>query len=168
MPDALLVPLAASRPGHWWRLALVAAGGSLGGGLLSYAAGRAAPVEPLLRRLPMISPPMTAAATTWLAAEGPRGLRHQPLSGLPFKVFALLAGSRRLPLGQFLLWSLAARGARFVAVSGTAALLGRALAPRLRACGWLLLLLWGVVFLLGLRQTTQAWERRGLHGERPD
>jgi 1-acyl-sn-glycerol-3-phosphate acyltransferase len=168
MPDALLVPLAASRPGHWWALVLVAAGGSLGGGLLSYAVGRAAPVEPFLRRLPLVSPPMIDAASTWLAEEGPRGVRHQPLSGLPFKVFALLAGARRLPLGQFLLWSLVARGARFGTVSGSAALLGRALAPRLRAFGWLLLPLWGVVFLVGLRQTTEAWERRGLRGERPD
>jgi membrane protein YqaA with SNARE-associated domain len=168
MPDAVLVPLAASWPGDWWRLALAAAIGSLSGGLVSYTAGLVGSVERPLRRLPLIRPAMIAAATTWLAEEGPAGLRHQPLSGLPYKVFALLAGAGRLPLGPFLFWSLLARGARFAAVSGTAALLGRALSPYLSRHGWLLLLLWTAVFLAGLRQTVLAWERRRAKGDPQD
>ena len=160
MPDAALVPLAAARPADWWRLALAAAAGSLAGGGLSYLVGRAAAVEPVLTRLPLIRPAMVAAAEAWLAEEGPAGVRHQPLSGLPFKVFALLAGARRIPPAPFLGCAMAARGARFLAVSGAAALLGRLFEPILRRHPRLLLTLWSVVFALGLRRTVAAWEKR--------
>lgn len=161
MPDAALAPLAAARPAAWWRLAAVAAAGSALGGLLSYLVGRWRPVEPLLARLPLVRPPMAAAATRWLADEGSAGLRHQPLSGLPFKVFALLAGRQRQPLLGFLAWAVLVRGLRFLAVAGGAALLGARCEGLVRRRGWPLALLWGLAFLLGLRHTVGQWERRG-------
>jgi membrane protein YqaA with SNARE-associated domain len=160
MPDAGLVPLAALRPRDWWRLALAATAGSLMGGLLSYGLGRRVPPEPLLARLPLVRPPMVAQARRWLATEGALGLRHQPLSGLPYKVFALLAGSIGIPPGPFLAASLAARGARFLVVSGLAAALGLRFAPLVRRHRGPLLVAWSAAFLLGLRRMVTAWERR--------
>jgi membrane protein YqaA with SNARE-associated domain len=160
LPDAALVPLAVARPGEWWRLVTAAAAGTLAGGLVSYTVGRVGPAELLLSRLPLVRPAMVRAASGWLAAEGAAGLRHHPLSGVPFKVFALLAGSSRQPPGPFFCWALAVRGARFAAVSALAALLARPLAPLLQRTGPLLLLLWSLAFLAGLRQTVRSWERR--------
>ena len=161
MPDAALAPLAAARPAEWWRLGLASLAGSLAGGLASYALGRVRPAEAIMARLPLVRPAMVEAARAWLAAEGARGLRHQPLSGLPYKVFALLAGSARLPLGPFLLWSAAARGARFMAVARAAAWLGRRYPVTVRRHSRPLLTLWSIAVATGLRRTLLAWERRG-------
>lgn len=160
MPDAVLVPLAATRPGDWWRLALAVAAGSSVGGALSYAVGRTIPPRPLLARLPLVRPAMVEAADDWLAAEGAVALRHQPLSGLPFKVFALLAGARGVPFGPFILCALAARGARFLTVSGLAALIARRFEPLVARHSRLLLSLWAGLFTLGLWRMVIRWERR--------
>ena len=160
MPDAILAPLAAGKPADWWRLALAGAAGSSVGGVISYAVGRACPTGPLLARLPLVRPPMVAAAETWLAREGAAGVRHQPLSGLPFKVLALLAGARRVPLGPFLGWALAARGSRFLAVCGAAALLGRRFEGLVGGHPRLLLGLWCMFFAVALWRTVVIWDRR--------
>jgi membrane protein YqaA with SNARE-associated domain len=162
MPDFVLVPCAAARPATWWRLTLAASAGTAAGGCIMHALGRRGAAEPLLDRLPLVCPPMVTAARYWLASQGPRGLRHQPLSGLPYKVFALHAGTLGLPLGEFMAWSLAARGTRFLAVSGVAALISKALGGRVQRLGWPLLGLWSVVFLFGLRLSVRSWERRSV------
>ena len=164
MPDAALVPLAAARSAAWWRLVLVATLGTLVGGLVSYLVGRVRPAEALLARLPLVRPAMARQARAWLAAEGAAGLRHQPLSGLPYKVFAVQTGALGLPLGPFLGWTLLARGSRFLGVGATVAALGARFRSPLRRYAGPLLLAWCVVFTLGLRQTVRAWERRGLEG----
>ena len=158
MPDAVLVPLAAAEPRRWWRLALAAAAGSTAGGCLSYALGRLVPARPWLARLPLVRPRMVSTADAWLAEGGAAALRHQPLSGLPFKIFAMLAGERRMPLPAFLGWALLARGSRFLAVSVLSALIGRRFASLVRRYPGPLLLLWSAAFLLGLRRTVQRWE----------
>src|SRR2546428_12389145 len=117
------------------------------------------PVGSLLRRLPVVRPAMVAAAEAWLAGEGPAGVRHQPLSGLPFKVFALLAGARRVAPVPFFGCAAAARGARFLGVCGAAALVGHGLGGPVRRHPRVLLGLWGVAFAVGLRRTVEAWER---------
>jgi len=100
---------------------------------------------------------MISEADRWLADEGPRGVIRQPLSGVPFKVFARLAGGRDLPIGAFLSWALAARGTRFVAATLPTALLGW-------RYGWLrrrvliVSVLWGLVFGVGLWRTVLSWE----------
>jgi membrane protein YqaA with SNARE-associated domain len=160
MPDAALVPLAASRPADWWRLALAAAGGSVFGGTASYLAGRWRGSGPPWSRLPMVRPAMLNAAGAWLADEGPSGLRHQPLSGVPFKVFAVIAGARGLPLLPFVGWALAVRGTRFGLVCLVSALLGRPLRPLLRRHPRPMLLIWSAAFALGLRRSVRSWEQR--------
>jgi membrane protein YqaA with SNARE-associated domain len=160
MPDAALVPSAAARPGAWWRLALAATAGSCLGGMGSYTLGRWRPARPVLARLPLVRPAMVEAADRWLAAEGALALRHQPLSGLPFKVFALLAGNRRVSLGAFVASTFVFRGVRFLAVSGVAALLGRRFERQIRRHGAPLLMAWALVFSFGLWRIVAAWERR--------
>jgi len=95
----------------------------------------------------------------WLVDEGPVGVRHQPLSGLPFKVFARVASARSLPPLAFLAWAAVARGARFLAVCGAAALAGRRFASLVRQRRLLLLGLWALVFTAGLARTVRAWEQ---------
>src|SRR5581483_4423440 len=136
-----------------------ASAGTTIGGLIMHVVGRRGQAEPLLAHLPLVHLPMVTAATHWLANEGSRGLRHPPLSGLPYKVFGLQAGALGLPLGEFLAWSLAARGARFLTVSGLAALISHSLGGRVQRLGWPLLGVWSVVFLLGLRFSVRSWER---------
>jgi membrane protein YqaA with SNARE-associated domain len=160
MPDAVLVPLAAASPAEWWRLALAGVAGSSLGAAASYAIGSGQPVGPLLQRLPLIRPAMVTAAAAWLADEGPAGVRHQPLSGLPFKVFALLAGARGVSLVPFLGCAAAARGARFLGVCAAAALLGRGLRGPVRRHPAVFLGLWLLGFAIGLRRTVRAWEQR--------
>jgi membrane protein YqaA with SNARE-associated domain len=160
MPDAALVPLAAARPAEWWRLALLAATGSAVGGVIGYAVGRVARLGWLLDLLPLVRPAMVATADSWLAREGASAVRRQPLSSIPFKVLDLLAGARRVPLGPFLFWTITARGARFLIASGLAAVLARRFQSLVRRYPRGLMLLWGILFLVGLRRTVLAWERR--------
>jgi membrane protein YqaA with SNARE-associated domain len=164
MPEAALVPLSAIAPRAWWRFALASTLGSTIGGCASYAIGRRLMGAGWLDRLPLVRLAMVAAADAWLGREGPRGVLHQPLSGVPFKVFALLAGARGLPLGRFLAWSACGRGARFALVCAAAALTGSAMRPAIRRYGALLLGGWAVMFGIGLMRTVQRWERQHTAG----
>ena len=162
MPDAVLVPLAAARPADWAWLALTAVAGSTTGAAASYLLGRAGVSRALLPRLPLVRTPMVDAAESWLAAEGPAGLRHHPLSGVPIKVFALVAGARGVPPGPFLAWALGVRGARFLTVGGTAALLGHTFEGTVSQHHLSLLVCWSAALALGLWRAVVAWERRAL------
>jgi membrane protein YqaA with SNARE-associated domain len=159
MPEAALVPLSTTAPKAWWCFALASTLGSTIGGCASYAIGRRLVGAGWPDRLPLVRRPMVAAADAWLGREGPRGVLHQPLSGVPFKVFALLAGIRRLPPGPFLAWSASGRGARFALVCAAAALTGSVARPAIRRHGGVLLAGWAVVFGIGLLRTVQRWER---------
>jgi membrane protein YqaA with SNARE-associated domain len=160
MPEATLVPLAAAQPTRWWQLAVAAALGSTCGAAVSYAIGAAGGAERLLPRLPLVRPAMVRAARGWLTQEGGVGLRHQPLSGLPVKVFALVAAPSGVSLPAFLVCAAAARGARFVVVCAGAALGGRALQHAIERRPMVFLVAWAAAFGVGLRQTVVSWEQR--------
>jgi membrane protein YqaA with SNARE-associated domain len=160
MPEAILVPLAAARPRQWLQLAGAAVLGSATGTALSYAIGRAGHADRLLEHLPLVRPAMVRAARTWLSDEGGLGLRHQPLTGLPVKVFALVAPSSGVSLPAFLVCAAAARGSRFVVVCAGAALVGNVLRSPLERWPKVFLVGWCVAFAVGLRRTVGVWERR--------
>jgi 1-acyl-sn-glycerol-3-phosphate acyltransferase len=164
MPEAVLVPLGVAVPAEWWRLALASMLGSSIGGAAGHALGRRGGSAWLLGHLPLVRPAMVGAADRWLAEEGARGVLHQPLSGVPFKVFALRAGAAGVPPAPFLAWAAGGRGARFLAVCGGAALAGSMLRGPVRDHPRLLLGTWSVVFGIGLGRTVAAWERRGRAG----
>jgi membrane protein YqaA with SNARE-associated domain len=158
MPDALLVPLAARRPRSWWRLVLGAALGTIVGGTVSYRIGRSRPDAAAVAALPLVRAPMVQAASRWLAAAGARGVLRQPPSGVPYKVFARLAGSQGIALGPFLGWTLAARGGRFLFSVG-GAMVARWWFPALGdRWFWQATAVWCVAFGLGLWRTVRAWE----------
>jgi membrane protein YqaA with SNARE-associated domain len=161
MPDAVLVPLALARPASWWRLSLAAMLGSSVGGAVSYwRGGRSPTTTETVAGLPLVRPAMVAAAERWLASMGPRGILRQPLSGVPFKVFARLAGARHLPLGAFLAWAVLGRGARFLAMSGLAAAIGARWPGPVRRHIVAISVLWGIVFGATLWRTVAYWERQ--------
>lgn len=169
MPDAILVPLAVARPESWWRLVPAATAGSLLGGLVSFGLGRRVPDPAPVANLPLVRPAMVEAATRWLAAEGARGLRHQPFAGLPYKVFARRAGGLGVPLWPFVGWTVAARGGRFC-FAVAAALLVRRCLPIIGGDGyWPAAVAWAAVFALGLRRMVRSWERLSAppHGVAP-
>jgi 1-acyl-sn-glycerol-3-phosphate acyltransferase len=149
MPDAIIVPLALAQPGSWWRLSAAAMLGSTVGGVVSYWLGRrsSGSAAEVTEMLPLVRPAMVAEADRWLTTEGARGVVHQPLTGVPFKVFARLAGARGLPLGPFLAWALAARSTRFVLAAYGSAWIARRIGPlgpcRLAA----LSIVWWLVFV---------------------
>ncbi len=148
LPDFALGPLAAVRPSSWPSQVIGASLGTLIGGALTYCVGWRAPG--LVERQPLVTPRMRALVAGWFAAEGARGVLHQPLAGVPYKAFAREAGRRALPLGPFLAWTLVGRGARFVGVGAIGALVGTRARPLLRRHCVLLALSYTALFALAL------------------
>ena len=72
-----------------------------------------------------------------------------PLQGTPYKIYARTAGLQRHSLGATLLWTIPARGARFLLIAGIAAAYGSLVRRRTRRPAWLLapyLLAWGAFY----------------------
>lgn len=132
VPDVLLSALALSR----LRTALVACvwamAGALAGGAAMYFWGAAAGAEAwgLLDRVPAIDPAMQAGVRHSLAEEGLPALFLGPLTGTPYKLYAVAAGQQATDLWSFLAVSAPARAARFVLVCLLAYTVSRLLAPR--------------------------------------
>ena len=160
MPDAVLVPLALHRPRSWWQYVLAAMLGTTVGGWLSYRHARQHPHRHLVERLPLVRPAMIGAAAGWLEEHGPRGALRQTATGVPFKVFARIAGMRRMRLVPFLVWAVAGRVARFVLLAGAAAMLSRTFPGLVARRFWLLTLLWSIGFGGALWRTVRFWEDR--------
>ena len=119
-------PVDALRGGHpgcdvgWDRLRLVptAVLASMAGGLVTLALGATAPQAPL------VTERMRAQVHLEVAAEGASAVRHQPLSGIPVKVYAAEAGRAHVAPLPFLEVALAHRGVRIALVGAGCALLG--------------------------------------------
>lgn len=152
LPELLLAALVAAAPRRGVRLTLAAAGASIAGGLLCWqlAAAGVTPPEPFT------TPAMHAAATRQVAAEGAAAMRHQPLSGTPYKVYAVTAGRAHVDPLAFAAWSLATRGVRIVAVGLAVTGLAR-LGRRLRRFYPPYLLGLGAGFGLGLVSVVSSW-----------
>jgi membrane protein YqaA with SNARE-associated domain len=126
LPDFLLVPLALGTPRHARRLLLCAITGmALGGsGLYLFAYRQPAAAMHLLQQLPTVRAGARDRARDDLAAHGLAAFLFQPVSGVPFKVWALLAGSQgRSPLQAIPLFVLA-RSARMAILTLAASLIG--------------------------------------------
>lgn len=112
LPEFALAVLAVAAPRRAPRLAVLAAVGSLLGGGVMYALAAHGIVPPS----PLTTPRMHATAAAQIAREGAGALAHQPLSGIPYKVYGAAAGRAHVGLGTFLLHSTAARGLRILVV----------------------------------------------------
>ena len=128
IPDATLALLVVGRPRRWLSLAGVAVAGSAAGG----AAGVFAASQGAGWPLPLTTPRMVTAVEGWLA-DGAAGLAHQPLSGVPYKVFVAEAGDTAVPVAEFMAATLQYRAPRLIAVAAvtaTVAALGWRVVPR--------------------------------------
>ncbi|MFL6139353.1 MAG: lysophospholipid acyltransferase family protein [Frankiaceae bacterium] len=152
LPEVALALLAAAAPRRAPRLVVAAAAGSVAGGLLGYVAAARGLVLPH----PLVTPRMAAWAAHQLAADGPAGVLAQPMSGVPFKAYVAAAGRAHVSLEPFLLGSALARGARFAAVTGAAAL-AAALAGRARRYYPVLVATVATLFPAALAQVVRAW-----------
>lgn len=152
LPELLLAALVAAAPGRGVRLTLAAAGASIAGGLLCWqlAAAGVTPPEPFT------TPAMHDTASRQIATEGAAAMRHQPLSGTPYKVYAVAAGHARVDPLAFAAWSLATRGVRIVVVGLAVTGIAR-LGRRLRRFYTPYLLGLGAGFGLGLVSVVSSW-----------
>jgi 1-acyl-sn-glycerol-3-phosphate acyltransferase len=156
VPDFFVAPLAAAAPRRWWRLAVGAAAGSVCGGAISYLLGGTEVGRSLLAHAPLITDAMRARAAAWTSGAGALGLLHQPLSGVPYKTFALQA-SPVAPFGAFVAVSLVVRAVRLIAVAGLFALVGRVMRRSLERAYGTLVIVYCVWFAAGLWATVASW-----------
>ena len=139
-----------------WRAGLravaLAIAGALFGGALMYAAGARLDREQITRLLeavPAISFGMIERVDREMRERGPASMLLGPLQGTPYKIYAVAAGRQGQPFGEFLLWTIPARGIRFLLVAALAAFYGarvRRVTPR---AGWLVgpyLLVWALFY----------------------
>lgn len=156
IPDFAIAPLALAAPARALLLALYAVAGSIAGGALAYLVG-ASSLGPLVAtHLPLVTDRMGAFARDALAA-GPEGVLRQPLSGVPFKVFAYQAAGAGAGALSFLWFSLLARGARLVAVAGACAPLGAGARRIWRRIYGPFLVAYTACFAVGLARVVAAW-----------
>jgi 1-acyl-sn-glycerol-3-phosphate acyltransferase len=111
LPEFLLALVCVAAPRRGLRLPLVAALASLAGGALAYALAAGGVTAPE----PLTTPRMRVAVAGDLGTRGNRALDHQPLSGIPYKVYGSAAGRAHTGLPGFLAASVPARGLRICA-----------------------------------------------------
>ena len=152
VPDIWIGLLALSSWRAGLRAVIWAVIGALIGGALMYGVGaqldhnRSAR---LLDAVPAISPGMIEQVEEEMRERGPASMLLGPLRGTPYKIYARTAGVQEQPLGAVLLWTIPARGARFVLVAAVSALYGWWVRRITSRTGWLLgpyLLAWSVFY----------------------
>ncbi|MGH2789179.1 MAG: YqaA family protein [Actinomycetota bacterium] len=117
IPDFFIFPLALAAPRRGAAFFLVALAGSVSGELLAYLGGGTPYGSELLGAAPLVTERMVDAARSALQDDGAAGLLSQPLSGIPYKVFASQAEPAGLGLPEYLGMSALARGGRFLVVT---------------------------------------------------
>lgn len=143
IPDVLLTWLALTRPRLAWRACGFALAGALAGGALMFAGGNADPTaaRAALDAVPAVSAAAVDEVGVELRQHGLGAVFLGPLTGKPYKIYAVEAAAGGVGLLPFLLVSVPARGLRFAfAVAAVA----------------------GLLRLPRLRHLSVAW-RRGLH-----
>jgi hypothetical protein len=134
VPDVLLSIIAVRRGRRvaWIATAWTIAGAVAGGALMyRWGAQDASGAIALLDRLPAISPEMIARVGADLQQSGLAAMIVGAFSGVPYKVYAVMAPAAPIGLAPFLLASAPIRALRFVAVVLIADGVNRLLAPRL-------------------------------------
>jgi hypothetical protein len=127
--------------------------GALIGGALMYGVGIQLVRDRsawLLDAVPAISPGMVERVEAEMREHGPSSMLLGPLRGTPYKVYARTAGLQEQPLSAVLLWTIPARGARFVLIAAVSALYGWLVRRFTSRTGWLVgsyLLAWIVFYV---------------------
>jgi 1-acyl-sn-glycerol-3-phosphate acyltransferase len=152
VPELALLVVLLAAPHLWRRLIPVAVVANLAGGLVAFALAGNGIAPPT----PLTTVEMRELAGRQVAAEGAVALRHQPLSGIPFKAYAVEAGRAGVDPFAFAAEALRARGIRIAVIglllAGAGGLLGcrRQLYPVVLA-GSLL------CFFAGLARVVAGW-----------
>ncbi|PWJ26494.1 1-acyl-sn-glycerol-3-phosphate acyltransferase [Branchiibius hedensis] len=153
MAEMSLVFFAAAEPSRIPKFSGALIAGSLTGVLVNTVAARNGRTFPA----PWTTPRMWQTAARDLREEGPRGILHQALNGVPVKVYARTAGELRCSLVPFTGWVAVERGARLgaiaVGVYGASVFLN----PWLRRLYGQYLTATGVGFTVVIRQIIRAW-----------
>jgi membrane protein YqaA with SNARE-associated domain len=127
VPDIYLSLVAVGDAKAGFRACAVALAGALLGGALMYAwgSGDATGAEVVLDAIPAIDVAMIDGVRRSLGESGLAALFLGPLSGVPYKIYAVESGALGLGIPLFLLISIPARGVRFVLVTGITASIAR-------------------------------------------
>ena len=113
-PDAMMVPMAVSRPDRVWRYAAIATLASVAGGLLGYAIG--ALLFDSLGQWVFRLYGLEGAATTFEQSYAQYGhwvILLKGLTPIPYKLVTITSGFAHYSLFWFTLLSVVTRGARF-------------------------------------------------------
>lgn len=129
VPDVLLSAVALTSVRRALVIAVWVLAGALVGGALMWAVGRTAPEtgHSLLVLLPAIDAGMVADVGEQLGTSGLPALFAGPVTGTPYKIYAVQSGQLGIGLVEFLLVSIPARMLRFVAVTLAVGGVGRVL-----------------------------------------
>lgn len=157
VPDFLVALLAIAAPRRALRLAVAATAGSAIGGATAFGIGGAVPSVELLPALPLITEAMAVQADAWLSGEGAPALLDQPLSGIPYKVFAYQAHEAGVGFAGFVLFSAVARGVRLCLVALFFAGLGRSLRRFWPHVYGAFVTCYAVAFGVGLSSVVTRW-----------
>lgn len=119
VPDVYLTVLAIRGSRVALTGCVTAVAGALVGGVIMYRWGArdASGAQAVLQRLPAIDDREVARVRESVERSGFAAMLLGPLSGTPYKIYAVEAGSRGMSLPAFLLISVPARGTRFVAAT---------------------------------------------------
>ncbi|MDQ4059181.1 MAG: hypothetical protein M3124_08675 [Actinomycetota bacterium] len=159
IPDFALAPLAFVAPRRAPILVATTVAGSISGGGVAYLLSLTASGAVLLEHAWLVTDPMRESTAGWLQSEGVRGLAHQPLSGVPYKVFSLQAGAHT-DLAPFLFVSALVRGARMIVVALFTGLVGGVIGrfeQAIEAAMPALITLYVLAFTIGMLVVLIGW-----------
>ncbi|WP_258017921.1 lysophospholipid acyltransferase family protein [Streptomyces noursei] len=121
LPELALAILCVAAPRAGLRLTVSAALASVVGGVVGLMLYAGTSVQ---LPQPLTTDRMHTAVQHELRAEGARAVRHQPASGIPYKVYTSEAGQTGIPVGDWALQSAVARGQRIVMLGLVLTLIG--------------------------------------------
>jgi membrane protein YqaA with SNARE-associated domain len=150
-PDLLLGPMAAADPSKWARYALTCTIASVLGGLLGYAIGMFL-MDTLGGAILSVfgyAGDRRAALEQQYAEYGTWVILIKGLTPIPYKLVTIVSGAMHFPLWNFVLASIATRGARFFLVAWVFQKFGPAVGPVIEKRLGLFLLAVGLVIIGG-------------------
>lgn len=153
IPESLLAILCVAAPRYAPRLILTAVAASVAGGATALAIYAATPVT---LPQPLTTDRMLTQVRTELRAEGADAVWHQPSSAIPYKMYSAEAGRMGVPVGEWAVNSLAARGQRMVTIGAVLAMIG-VLAQRWRRFYPAWVVTFTAVFAVGLTLLVRMW-----------
>ncbi len=143
VPDVFFCLTALLVPGRGILHGFISILGSLVGGVILYQLAFLFPVRlhEFLVHVPGISQKMVAFVQGRMDEVGLTALLSAPLGGIPYKIYAVQAGTLHLDWGKFLLMTIPARMERILLVTILVGLLGKILEKNIKANlrGWLII-----------------------------